>query len=663
MGLEADRAARDTMAATARPLVPPGAPATARDSVLLADRADSTDLLGVAEAVRPLAELCLSAEAQTPFLVGIVGPPGSGKSFALHRLVGAIEALAGAAGKATITAFQSRVVVVPLDANGVSGDPASALAAAAFVALERDRGGTNYAALADEAANGAAEPRRAAAAAAERHDEIVRRLESERAARDEVDSKRARLAEALLYETPGSRVDSFIRGSRSTIEARLRRFGLAEGDAAVNYRDLVRDLSNVSAGSRSALAMRAIWGYRGQAGFLLFSVIAFAAAVVIDRLRAPSADAAMRAASDSLAPVADWLSSHGDGLERAIEALIVVGLFSLFINLARAVSFSTLLYRGLRLLKIDVRERRRELDASAARLERRVLTLSTEAEAASKRAEALARRAGGGSDLARGPGPVFLKALDSPAKAAREFFAELARLMSAPAAPGMPTPQRLIFAIDNLEALAPVEAARLIETASALLGPGAAALVACDPAALAKGAAAASPRAWERGLFQVVLDSSALTRIDGERLAARMISAGSRAPALGLGEVDASGSSLAEPLGPSETALLMALAPLIEGAPRAWKRFHNAYRLARVGKPPRSIVALSLAALHSPDSRLAAALRQTLLDEGDRYEDPEGPPDLTAASRAARASEGKPITKADARAAWDAARRYAPADF
>ena len=94
-------------------------------------------------------------------------------------------------------------------------DPASALAAAAFVALERERGGVSYPALADEAAHATTDPRRAALAAADRHDEIIRRLETERAAREEVEAKRARLPELLLYETPGSRVNSFIRTSRA----------------------------------------------------------------------------------------------------------------------------------------------------------------------------------------------------------------------------------------------------------------------------------------------------------------------------------------------------------------------------------------------------------------------------------------------------------------
>jgi hypothetical protein len=670
MALESDRIFREGPTLPARPLggplAPPSAPPpvpppvqavppiAAREPLLLADEPDAGDLLGAAEAVRPLAELCLSPEAQTPFLVGIVGPAGSGKSFALRRLAATIEALSAAAGKAKSTPLLSRVVVAPLDAAGVSGDPASALASAAFVALEREQGGASYAALADEAAHATADPRRAAAAATERHDEIIRRLDSERLARDDVEAKRARLAELLLYETPGSRVDSFIRTSRPAIESRLRRFGLAEGDAAANYRDLVRDLSSLGATSRFGLLPRAIWGFRGQGRLLFLAALAFIAAFAVDRLRSPSADAALRGLSDSLAPVADWLDAHSDGLERAIEALIVLGLVALFINVWRAIGFSTMLYRGLRLLKIDIRDRRRELDATAARLERRVVTLGAEAEAASQRAEALAKRAGGGQNLSRAPGPVFLKALETPTKAAREFFVELSRLMTAP---GATAPRRLIFVIDNLEALPPTEATRLIETTSALLGPGCAALIACDPA---RTVGETGARNWRGHLFQVVLDAGALTHGGGERLAARLLSGASRGPS--PSEADASVSAVAEPLAASETALLTALAALTDGTPRALKRFHNAYRLARVAKAPRAVVALCLAALQSPNPSLAASLREALLADGHAFEDPAGPPDLVAAARTARASEGKPISKADALAAWDAARRYAPMD-
>ena len=666
MAIEADRVARDPAATALGPVVatatPRPIPAGTKEPVLFADKIDGADWLGAEEAVRPLAELCLAPEAQTPFLAGVVGPAGSGKSFALRRLVGAIDALADAAGKTTGAPFLSRVVVASVDASGISGDPASALAAAAFVALGRDRDGVNYAALADEAAHATTDPRRAAQAAAERHDQIIRQLETERTAREDVEAKRARLPELLLYETPGSRIDSFIRASRAMIEARLRRFGLANADATASYRDLVRNLSSFGAGSRVGLAVRAIWGYRGQTRLLASALAAFVAAFIVDYLRTPGSDAKLRAMGETFTSLADWIAAHSDWLEWAVDSLIVLGLIALFVNVWRALSFSALLYRGLRILNHDIRERRRELDSSLARLERRIAASSADAEAANKRAETMAKRAGASAGPSRAPGPVFLRSLESPAKVAQDYFSELGRLMSAPEPSAGSTPQRLIFAIDNLEALPPGEAARLIETAGALFGPGCVGLVACDSAMLSSNSRGSpTPRAFEDNLFQVVFDTSSVAATDGGTLTARLLTAGE--PSASPPPIDASHSAVGEPLTPGEGALMTALAPLTAGTPRAVKRFHNAYRLARVASAPRPVVALMLAALSSPDEALPHRLREAIRSAEGDLADPSGPAILIAATKAARIAHGGPITKADAWAAWDAARRYAPSDF
>ena len=157
-------------------------------------------------------------------------------------------------------------------------------------------------------------------------------------------------------------------------------------------------------------------------------------------------------------------------------------------------------------------------------------------------------------------------------------------------------------------------------------------------------------------MFQATLDASALTRADGARLAARLLSAGAPAP-LGV-EPNASESSLGEPLTPNETALLTALAPLTAGTPRAVKRFHNAYRLARLAKAPRPLVALALAAQMSPDPGTSKALRASIDAEGEGWTDPAGPASLLAALQSTRGAIGGPINRADASLAWEAARRY-----
>ncbi|MGD0641859.1 MAG: hypothetical protein ABSC22_14015, partial [Roseiarcus sp.] len=484
---------------------------------------------------------------------------------------------------------------------------------------------------------------------------------SERAARDEVEAKRARLTEALLYETPGSSVDAFIRASRASIEARLRQFDLADGDAAKNYRDLVRDLDSVGAASRASVAVRSIWAYRSQTRWLAAAAIAFALAFALDQLRSAQAAGWLRGLGATFAPVADWLTARGDLLETGIDVVVVFGVFALFLNVWRAFSFAALLFRGLRLLNQDMRERRRELEASAARLNQRVLALSAELEAAANHAEATAKRAGGAKPFARAPGPVFARGPEAPGKGARSFFVELCRLMSGPSRMTVPMPQRLVFAFDNLDALAPADAARLIEAANTMFGPGCAGVVACDPEFLA-GAFAGAEAARQRieKFFQVVVNAQTLGPADGGRFAARLI--GSNAVVNPLSVVDASRSRLIEPLSQGETALLTAIAPLAADTPRGVKRFLNAYRIARLSKAPRPAIALMLAVKLSGDGAARYAINAALSSAAADLPDPVGPPALVAATQAARAANDGAIAMSDARAAWDVARRYALPD-
>ena len=635
----------------------PTAPGAASEPVFYADVGDRADLQNIGEAIAPLVELCALREAQTPFLVGLVGPSGSGKSFALRRLTEAVESLAEAAGKTAATPFLTRVLVVRIDAAAIGDDAAGALASAAFTALERGRNGVAYPALADEAAHAGIDPQRAALAAVERHDDIVKRLEAERAARDEVEAKRARLTEALLYQTPSSRVDAFIRSNRPTIEARLRRFDLAEGDPAANYRDLVRDLDAAGAASRATVALRALWAYRSQTRRLTVAVIAFALAFGFNQVGSPSVVGAVRSLGSFSAPAADWLATHGDWLATAGDVMIAIGLFALLLVVWRAFGFSALLFRGLRLLNLDLRERRRDLDTSAARLNQRVASLTAEADAAAQHASAMAKRAGGAKPSARAPGPAFARGPERTATAARSFFVEFGRLMTAPS---VPAPQRLLFAFDNLDALAPTDALRLITAANSLFGPGCAGVVACDPAALASatGGPEMARQRMEK-VFQAVLDARTLGLADSGRFAARLI--GSNAVINPLTPVDGSQSKLIEPFSQSEAALLTALAPLAAATPRGVKRFLNAYRLARASSVSRPALALMLAVRHS-GGPANAAMRTALASDSADLPDPSGPSALLEATQAARAANGGTISRADAADAWDAARRYTLAD-
>jgi hypothetical protein len=318
----------------------------------------------------------------------------------------------------------------------------------------------------------------------------------------------------------------------------------------------------------------------------------------------------------------------------------MAGLLALFFNVWRAAGFTGLLFRGLRMLDIDVRERRRELDASAARLERRVATLQVEADAALQRAEALARRAGGGGLPASRPQPPdFLARAQGGEAAARAYLTQVSRAMAA----GGAAPQRLVMVVDRLDALAPAEARRVLEAAVRLAGPGVATIAAADLARLGE------PREIAERLFELVYDVGRLS----EGAAARLLSAPVPPPAPAGGE--SGRSALAEPLEEAEIGFLKTASPLVGARPRALKRFYNAYRLARLGDAPRAAVALSLAALMAPDADAATALHWTLSSET------EAAPAAPAALKAAYEALGVPgMEKTAVRAAFAQARRFAP---
>ncbi len=92
------------------------------------------------------------------------------------------------------------------------------------------------------------------------------------------------------------------------------------------------------------------------------------------------------------------------------------------------------------------------------------------------------------------------------------------------------------------------------------------------------------------------------------------------------------------------------------------KRFLNAYRIARLSAAPRPAIALMLAVKLSGDGAANAAMNVALASAIDELLDPPGPPALTQATQAARAANGGAISIAQARAAWEIARRYALPD-
>jgi hypothetical protein len=630
---------------------PPAAPVRV-EPIFLGDSADGADLLNAGQIVQPLAHLCVTPQVQTPFLAAILGPSGAGKTFALRRLAQTIEQLSASSGTAGGQAVQ-RVVLARVDAS-IGVEAPVAIASAAYAALDRDAGDVDYSGLLDEIRHAGGDPHRAASAASDRHDDLVRKLEAERAQRDDVEAKRARLADSLAFDTPGSRLDVFARAHRGAIEAQLRRFGLAGSDADSSYRNLARDVSTIGAGGRVGVVIRSIWAYGSQARLLLWGIFAFVLAFILRFLHGQTATDAIEHGSDSLKPAGDWVASHGDWFDRAAQILFILGALAIALNLWRALGFSNLLLRGARLLTQETRDRRQDLEARAARLNQRVAGLTAEADAAAKRAEAASQRAGGVTAM-RAPGPEFLEANHAPSGAAREFLTALGARVGHSAGAG-PAPDRLIVVVDNLDALSPAAAISWIDAAQGVIGPGSIGLLAFDPSRLA--GALGNPSEARRRLakwLQVTVNLPARKDADGELVVARLLSAGEQ-PALAPDAAIA--AALVEPLSSAETALLAALAPLAAHSPRDAKRFLNAYRLARCSNLPRPVTALMQAVAFADDDAQTAMLER-LTDGSGELTDISGPPALVEAIKAARVANNGPISIEEARAAAEIALRYA----
>jgi outer membrane murein-binding lipoprotein Lpp len=629
---------------------PPGAPSRA-EPIFLGDSADGADLLNAGQIVQPLAHLCLTPQVQTPFLAAILGPSGAGKTFALRRLTQMIEQLSALA--TTSGPALQRVVLARVDASTGVEAPV-AIASAAYAALDRAQGSADYSGLLDDLRHAGGDPHRAASAASDRHDDLVRKLEAERAQRDEVEAKRARLADALAFDTPGSRLDVFARAHRGAIEAQLRRFGLAGADADSSYRNLARDVSTIGAGGRVGVVIRSIWAYGSQARLLLWGIVAFALAFILRFLHGQTATDAIEHGSDSLKPAGDWVAAHGDWFDRAAQILFILGALAIALNLWRALGFSNLLLRGGRLLTSEVRDRRNDLDSRAARLNQRVAALTVESDAAAKRAEAASQRAGGIAAM-RAPGPEFLESSHAPSGAAREFLTALGARVGQPSAAG-PALDRIIVVVDNLDALPPAAAISWIDAAQGVMGPGCIGLLAFDPGRLsgALGGAREARRRLGKWL-QVTVNLPARKDADGEVVVARLLSAGGQPASAPDAAIAA---ALMEPLSSAETTLLAALAPLAAHSPRDAKRFLNAYRLARCSNSPRPVTALMQAVAFADDEAQAAMLER-LADGSGELTEIKGPPALVEAVKAARVANNGPISIDEARGAAETALRYA----
>jgi hypothetical protein len=275
---------------------------------------------------------------------------------------------------------------------------------------------------------------------------------------------------------------------------------------------------------------------------------------------------------------------------------------------------------------------------------RRVDGLEADVELAARSAAEADRRAGT-------PAPLKAQAEVSPfadttLKAqAERFFAALGAFMegvqrngaAAGAAGGLKSvPERLVVALDHVDALPQGKARALLEAAHrAFASPGIVTLVVADPARIEADAAALEK--W----IQVPFRLEGAGAADHAAFVAHII-----------GQADAEGTPtrtevwapLDWSISAAESGLLAAVAPLAGGSPRAVKRLVNLYRIARPqAREDKSVLAMMLALEQGGTSHEIATVKDAV---GDRDSDADfeiepATPRLFAVFQMLRAVEGR----------------------
>ena len=624
------------------------------------DSAPSPNLMGGDEAVMQLAEMLAHAGTQTPLTVGLLGGPGSGKSFVLSRLLRRLDALTSAARDAARTPFTATLATIRLSAANLTGNPVTALASSIYDQLSAGSAGAAGADLARDAVHASSDPQAAARDAANLLDEARRRRDLERRSLADLDGRRARLIESVLYEAAGSRIDAHARSNRTRIEPRLRAFGFS-GEPVQTYKDLVRDYSEQGGVfGRTATFLRTLWAFEGQTSLIVWAILLFLVAWGLGFAADTRASwiPSLRNSAEAMVPVANWIDGHINWLATLRSGALALAVLCLVTNVWRALRFIAPINRGASLLRADIDSRRNELDGQMVHQTRRVDTLNGEVEAQSKRlAEAERRARDTGTATVPGTRELpFLKGNDDGERQAQSFIGALTRGLQSPT----PALSRLVVAIDDLELVSPQTAVDLVETAQRVLSdPNTILVVSADPAHLAGawGSSAVTSTRLER-LIQIPLCIEAGTDSEGlRRFAHALLAPPQETSATAL---DATQSRLDEPLSQQEIELIAGLAPLAGGSPRAVKRFVSIYRLARLRTPERPALALMLALdLGGTSGELAAlgAAMDEHAPDSEIFIHP-GEPRLSDAMQIVAGVQGRTLTVGAAQAAWQIARDY-----
>lgn len=636
-----------------------------------ADLPAGPDTLGKAPMLTPLAELIAHRRTTPPMSVGLFGRPGSGKSFALAQLLDRVARLAAASARRAKSPFLSRIATVRISAAPSAGEPATAIAADIFRTLNSARAGAEtYAALAQDAAHAVRDPHVVARQANERLTEARNRLHAEREVLHDLDARRAKLVETVLYESAGSHIETYARVNRARIEARLRGFGLSEGDPLGTFRDLVRDAAEADvASNRIAAFFRALWAYRGQTRLLVAAVIllglawGFARAETTQHVWLPW----LSGIGGFATTIAKWIAAHIGWFATAGTLAIVAACLAVLACLWRALRFTQPILRGAALLELDLASRRRDLDGLIANQTRRVDAITAEVDAHALRAQDAERRASVADEGATSPTAPLLDSLfegaqhdgDEGARLAMAFTGSLDAAIGRGANSTFIVPQRILVAIDDLDTLSPARAASFIEAAHRLLSaPSFVLLFAADPVRLAAAWGEADFKDRLDKYVQVPLQIEAIGR-NGFGALIRSLTGAATAENAQSPELDASQSVLDRPWRSGEADLLAALAPLAGHSPRTITRFINIYRLARAQDDnyPGLALLLALEAGGSDAERraMAAALAEPDPAVAIHFADQ---PRLTEALEACRAARGEPLHVGDLSAARTIAAAY-----
>ncbi len=562
-------------------------------SILAADRACETDLLGLDAPLAVLGALAVHPRAETPSAIGLLGGPGAGKTSALRMLLWRISAAGRAAQTGSGAGAQGKVLVVEIDAAALEGPPVVALADRLHTSLAG-----RYPALVGEAIHASRDSRLAAREAFDALDAARRKLSGERLALENEEARRAGLVETVLFEAAGTRIDAYVRSNRGRLKSRLAGLGV-EGEPIRAFKQLVLRTAD-GALAKASLVLQAVWAFKGQASLVVLAALLALAAFGLDWAAAERAAWLGRLREiDSTRAAADWLEANVGLLETARHALLVGAGLALAANVIRALRLVLPVFRAGALLKEDVAQRRRQADVEFGHEIRRVETLAAEVDALASSAAEAERRAAeereGNAALAEAS-PF----LDDPLKRrAERFIAAVGRLValaggSRQDAKGqvIEAPHRIVVALDGLDALDDAQARDTLAAAHAAFGPGFVLLIAGDPTRLKAAAGAHGLDAWIQIPFQV---GECFARSDPSALVRSMLDEtpdpGAEGKDRGLPRVD-----LDAQVTEGEAGLLAALAPLAGRSPRAVKRFVNLYRLARFLCPEhKGMLALMLA--------------------------------------------------------------------